>query len=86
MRRRGMARHSAASMYSLRRSTRAVPRGARVDGPFDDDEGENDVDHALAEEGQDHEGDENGWERELKVDDAHDHALDAPADIGGDQS
>ena len=60
--------------------------GARVVGPFDDDQREHDVHHAFAEHGEDHQRDEDGGEGELQIDQAHDGGIGASADIGGEQA
>ena len=56
--------------------------GARVIGPLDDDERDDDLVDAAAEHGEQHERDEDRREGELQVDDAHDDRLDPPAGIG----
>ena len=58
---------------------------ARVVGPFDDHQREHDVHHALAEQGEDHQRDEDRGEGQLQIDQAHDRGVGAAADIGGEQ-
>ena len=65
---------------------RGAAHGARVIGPFDDDDRDHDVHHRLAEEGEDHQRDEDRGKGQLQVHHAHDRAVRLATGIGREQA
>ena len=63
----------------------ASSRGSAIVGPLHDDESKYDLVDARSKRCKKHERDQNRWKAELKIDDAHGEAVNAPTDIGGGQ-
>ena len=59
---------------------------AREIGPLHEDQGEDYLPHALSEQGEHHEGDEDSGKAQHQVDDAHDERVEAAAGICRDQA
>ena len=63
--------------------TRRSMGGSREIGVLGGHQREDQLRFALTQSGGDDEGEQNGWEGELKVDDAHDERFDPATQIGG---